>query len=50
MCAKERQRPVTLKRRIGYHNEKEEDEEDISDAARMKHLLSVMREQTHISA
>ena len=34
--AKERQRPVTLKRKIGYHDEKEEDEEDIPDAARMK--------------
>ena len=36
MRARESQRPVTLKRRIGYHDEKEEDEEDIPDAARMK--------------
>jgi hypothetical protein len=34
--AKEIQRPMTLKRRIGYHDEKEEDEEDMPDAARMK--------------
>ena len=36
MCAKESQRPVTLKRRIGYHDEIEDDKEDIPDAARMK--------------
>ena len=34
--AKEIQRPMTLKKRIGYHDESEEDEEDIPDAARMK--------------
>jgi hypothetical protein len=27
---------VTLKRRIGYHEETEDDEEDLPDAARMK--------------
>jgi hypothetical protein len=27
---------VTLKRRIGYRDENEDDEEDIPDAARMK--------------
>ena len=36
MRARESQRPVTLKRRIGYQDEKEEDDEDIPDAARMK--------------
>ena len=34
--AKDFQRPATLKRRIGYHDEKEEEEEDIPDATRMK--------------
>ena len=33
---KEIQRPATLKRRIGYHDENDEDEEDMPDAARMK--------------
>jgi hypothetical protein len=27
---------VTLKRRIGYYDEKDEDDEDMPDAARMK--------------
>ena len=36
MHAKEIRRPMTLKRRIGYHDESEEEEEDIPDAARMK--------------
>ena len=27
---------MTLKRKIGYHDESEEDEEDLPDAARMK--------------
>ena len=27
---------VTLKRRIGYHDENEDDEEDMPDAARMR--------------
>jgi len=34
--ANEIQRPVILKRKIGYHDEKDEDEEDMPDAARMK--------------
>ena len=33
---KEIQRPVTLKRRIGYHDESEGDDEDIPDPSRMK--------------
>jgi hypothetical protein len=27
---------MTLKRKIGYHDEKDEDEEDMPDASRMK--------------
>jgi hypothetical protein len=34
--ANEFQRPVTLKRKIGYQDEKDEEEEDMPDAARMK--------------
>jgi hypothetical protein len=34
--AKVLQRPVTLKRKIGYHDEKDDDEEDMPDTARMK--------------
>jgi hypothetical protein len=34
--ANEFQRPATLKRKIGYHNENNEDEDDMLDAARMK--------------
>lgn len=34
--AKGFQRPATLKRRIGYHEEKDEEEEDMPDAPRIK--------------
>jgi hypothetical protein len=34
--ANEFQRPATLKRKIGYHDENNEDEDDMPDAARMK--------------
>jgi hypothetical protein len=34
--AKEVQRPATLKRKIGYQDENDNDEEDMPDAARMK--------------
>jgi len=34
--AKDFQRPASLKRRIGYYDEKDEEEEDMPDAARMK--------------
>jgi hypothetical protein len=34
--AKEIQQSVTLKRKIGYHDEKDDDDEDMPDATRMK--------------
>jgi len=33
---KEIQQPTILKRKIGYHDEKDEDDEDMTDATRMK--------------
>ena len=36
MRANEFRRPVTLKRKIGYHDEKDEGDDDMPDAARMK--------------
>jgi hypothetical protein len=34
--ANEFQRPATLKRKIGYQDENDDDEDDMPDAARMK--------------
>ena len=36
MRVKESQRPASLKRRIGYHDEYVDEEEDLPDATRMK--------------